>query len=66
MENMEGSLRSRVDRLTHFVDLQKGISNKPLLTLQSSQSKITEVAGEEMQDHWEQEIALLMKPKSLR
>ena len=66
MENMEGSLRSRVDRLTKFSDLQKGIKNKTLLEQQKSLSKISESAGIEMQDHWEQQIALLMKPKSLR
>jgi hypothetical protein len=66
MENMEGSLRSRVDRLTRFNDLQKGIKNKTLLARQKSFSKISDTAGSDMQDHWEQEIALLMKPKSLR
>ena len=65
MEKMEGSLRNRVDILKHFKDLQKCIINKPLLKKQSSQSKISEAAGAEMQDHWEQEIALLTRPKSL-
>ena len=66
METMDGSLRSRVDRLTHFSDLQKGISNKPLLKKQESNSKITKSAGIEMKEHWEQTIGMLMKPKSLR
>ena len=65
MEKMEGSLRSRVDRLTNFVDLRKGISNKPLLKQQQSLSRISSDSGVEMKDHWEQEIALLTKPKSL-
>ena len=66
MEDMEGSLRSRVDRLTRFSDLQSGITNKPLLKKQTSSLKISSNAGLQMQDHWEQEIALLMKPGSLR
>lgn len=66
MENMSGSLRSRVDRLTNFIDLKKGIKNQTLLSKQHSLTKISESAGSEMQDHWEQEIALVMKPKSLR
>ncbi|MEO8768481.1 MAG: hypothetical protein ABI402_00285 [Ferruginibacter sp.] len=66
MENMTGSLRSRVDRLTRFSDLTKGIKNKGLLNMQKASSKISTDAGSEMQDHWEQEIGLLMKPKSLR
>jgi hypothetical protein len=66
MESMQGSLRSRVDRLTRFHDLQKGIKDKALLSKQQALSKISNDAGSEMQDHWEQEIALLMKPKSLR
>lgn len=66
MENMEGSLRSRVDRLTHFQELRKGIKNKSLLKKQQSISKISSAAGLDMQDHWEQAIGLLMKPKSLR
>lgn len=65
IEKMEGSLRSRVDRLTNFVDLRKGISNKPLLKQQQSLSRISSDSGVEMKDHWEQEIALLTKPKSL-
>ena len=66
MESMQGSLRSRVDRLTRFLELQKGIKNKTQLDKQKSLTRISENAQSEMQDHWEQEIALLMKPKKLR
>lgn len=66
METMQGSLRSRVDRLTRVLELQKGIKNKAQLDKQKSLKLISENAQSEMKDHWEQEIALLMKPKSLR
>jgi len=66
MESMQGSWRSRVDRLTRFLELQKGIKNKAQLDKQKSLTRISENAQSEMQDHWEQEIAMLMKPKSLR
>jgi hypothetical protein len=66
LEDMQGSLRSRVDRLTRFNDLQKGIKNPALLKKQQTLTDISETAGASMQDHWEQEIALLLKPKSLR
>jgi hypothetical protein len=46
--------------------LQKGIKNKSLLKKQQAISKISSAAGSDMQDHWEQAIGLLMKPKSLR
>ncbi|MBS1756578.1 MAG: hypothetical protein JSU03_04820 [Bacteroidetes bacterium] len=66
LENMEGSLRSRVDRLTRFNDLLKGIKNKTLLKQQMDLGKITNLAGNDMQDHWEQEIGMLLKPKKIR
>jgi hypothetical protein len=66
MEDLEGSLRSRVDHLTRFNELRKGIKNKKLLSKQLNLSTISADAGKDMQEHWEQEIALLLKPRSLR
>jgi len=66
MENMNGSLRSRVDRLTNVPELRTGVRNKKIMDKRQSLTKISNDAGEYMEDHWEQQIGLLMKPKSLK
>jgi hypothetical protein len=66
MEAMEGSLRSRVDRLTNFAELRRGVKNKEVNKRTTELMSISQSASNEMGDHWTQELALLSKPKSVQ
>jgi hypothetical protein len=64
MEMLEGSLRSRVDRITPTPLRTRGVSNQLVKTNKAhaeSQAKL----GAHVTSHWEQEINRLIKPRKV-
>ena len=64
MDMLEGSLRSRVDRITPTPLRTKGVSNK-IVKANKIQADRQEKAGAEATNHWEQEINRLIKPRKV-
>jgi hypothetical protein len=62
MEMLEGSLRSRIDRITATPQRVEGVS-KEHVQKNKRQSDSQDEAGNKMEIHWEQEINRLLKPR---
>jgi hypothetical protein len=62
MDMLEGSLRSRIDRITATPRIEKGVS-KEHVKRNKSQAASQEKYGLKNESHWEQEMNRILKPK---
>jgi hypothetical protein len=64
MERLEGSMRSRIDRITATPRLEKGASKKHIkLNKDHATSQVK--YGLKLQNHWDTEVNRLMKPRKV-
>ena len=64
MDMLEGSLRSRIDRITATPRMTEGVS-KSHIKINRSHANNQEKYGLKNESHWEQEISRLLKPRKV-
>jgi len=64
MDMLEGSLRSRIDRITATPRMTDGVS-KAHIKINKTQAASQEKYGLKNESHWEQEISRLLKPRKV-
>lgn len=64
MDMLEGSMRSRIDRITATPRIVNGVSQATIKKGKIQAANMIK-SGEKLQNHWEQEISRLLKPRSV-
>jgi len=64
MEMLEGSMRSRIDRITRTPRMIKGVSKK-FLQKNKDHAISQQKSGQNMETHWDTEVNRLLKPRKV-